>query len=62
MKIQKIDHTKNTTTIIDSPFTIRQFLTINFAGWGFYSIVKNGNSYNIIDKFTGELIYSIKKC
>jgi hypothetical protein len=62
MKIQKIDHTKKTTTIIDTPFTVRQFLTINIAGWGFYSIIKNGKDYNVIDKFTGELIYTIKKC
>lgn len=40
--------------------SLRQWVIINFSGWGFYSIAKIGNGYDIMDKYTGEILYQVK--
>ena len=41
-------------------FTPTQYLSINFAGWGFYKIIKvSALKYQIIDKFENAVAYTI---
>lgn len=61
MTLTIIDKEKNTSKIIDTPFTTKQWLSINFGGWGFYSIIQYGKDYLIFDKFTKQHLYTIRK-
>lgn len=43
-----------------TPFTPKQYLSINFAGWGFYKVVKlSALRYEVIDRFDGSTAYEI---
>lgn len=41
-------------------FTPKQYLSINFSGWGFYKIIKvSALKYQIFDKFENAVVYTI---
>lgn len=63
MKIKLENHSENTTRVIDYPFTVLQFVNINFAMWGaIYGIEKTGtNKYEIYNGFDGAHIYTVSK-
>lgn len=40
--------------------TPKQYLTFNFAGWGFYKVIKvSALKYQIFDKFENAVVYTI---
>ena len=62
MKFTLINHEKQTEEIVDTPFTLKQWMSVHFGAWGFYKIAQvNNKQYEITDKFSGELAYTIKK-
>lgn len=62
MKFKITDEQKNTTRTIETPLTFKQWLSIHFAAWGFYQITQiDKKTFYITDKFTGELLHTIKK-
>lgn len=47
---------------IETPFTLKQWLSIHFGAWGFYQIHKmSPKEYRITNAFTGEIEYLIKR-
>lgn len=40
--------------------TLRQWVCINFAFWGFYTITKMARGYDITDRATGELLFQVQ--
>lgn len=61
MKFTLIDYEKNKEEVVDTPLTLKQWMTVHFAAWGFYKITQvDKKQYDITDKFTGELLYTIK--
>lgn len=62
VKIKVKDVEKNEEKIVETPFTVRQWTLINFAGWGFYKIVFDGKKYMIFNKFeNNKLCYEVRK-
>ena len=40
--------------------TPKQYLTVNFAGWGFYKVIKvSALKYQVFDKFENAIVYTI---
>lgn len=61
MKFTLINYEKNKEEVVDTPLTLKQWMTVHFASWGFYKITQvDKKQYDITDKFTGELLYTIK--
>lgn len=61
MKFTLINYEKNTEEVVDTPLTLKQWLSIHFGAWGFYRIIQaSKKQYDVTDKFTGELVYTIK--
>lgn len=55
------DVKKNETRPVNNGvFTLRQWVCINFAGWGFYTITKMARGYDITDRATGEVLYQVR--
>jgi hypothetical protein len=61
MKFTLINHEKQTEEVVDTPFTIKQWMSVHFGSWGFYKVTQvNKKEYEITDKFSGELAYTVK--
>ena len=61
MKFTLVNYEKNKEEVIDTPLTLRQWMSIHFEAWGFYKIIQvSKKQYEVTDKFTGELVYTIK--
>lgn len=61
MKFTLINYDKNTEEVVDTPLTLKQWMAIHFGAWGFYKITQTSKKqYEITDKFSGELAYTIK--
>ena len=62
MKFRINNINENTTQTIETPFTLKQWLSIHFGAWGFYKIEQiDKKHYNIYDAFSKELQYTITK-
>ena len=59
MKILVINHEKKTSDVVDTFMTVRQYAIINNCG--FFKIEKVKNDYNLLDPFTGELLFTMRK-
>ena len=61
MKFTLINHEELTEEIIDTPLTLKQWMSIHFGAWGFYNITQtNKKEYEITDKFSDKLAYTIR--
>ena len=61
MKFTLINHEKQTEEVIETPFTLKQWLSFHFGAWGFYKIVQiNKKHYDILDSFSNVTVYTIK--
>ena len=59
-KIENVN--KNTIRIIETPLTFKQWLSIHYLAWGFYSVIQiDKKTYYVSDKFTGEIIDILHK-
>lgn len=61
MKFTLINHEKQTEEVIETPFTLKQWLSFHFGAWGFYKITQVGKKhYDILDSFSNVTVYTIK--
>lgn len=60
-KIKLTDFTTGKTTVRGYCSTLKTYILANFAMWGWYDIKKDGKTYFITDKFTGELLYTVQQ-
>lgn len=58
-KFTLIDHENGTTKRIEYFSSARDYIKINFLGWGFYKAVYNGKQYDIYDSFDNKLVYTV---
>lgn len=61
MKFTLINHEKQTEEVIETPFTLKQWLSFHFGAWGFYKIRQvDKKHYDILDSFSNVTVYTIK--
>lgn len=62
LKISIYRNGENNFHEIDYPGTIKQYIALHFAGFGFYSVYRHrAGRYDVTDTFTGELLYTVEK-
>lgn len=61
MRFTLINHEKQTEEVIETPFTLKQWLSFHFGAWGFYKVTQiNKKHYDILDSFSNVTVYTIK--
>ena len=60
--LQLVNHHGGTVEKIETPLTLREFISIHWGAWGFYKVMKAGpNMYMIFDSFSNKHCYTIGK-
>ena len=61
MKFTLIDHAKESERVVETPLTLKQWMSVNLGAWGFYRIKQiDKKHYEVTDTFDGSLVYTIK--
>ena len=62
MKIKIVNHSENTTRVIDYPGTTLLFVNVHFTSFGFYrAVFVKRDHFEIYDKFENRHCYTITK-
>ena len=60
--LQINNHIRGTVETIETPFTLKEFISFHWGAWGFYQVSKAApNLYVIYSKFENTHCYSVKR-
>lgn len=56
------NHKRGTVETIETPFTLKEFISFHWGAWGFYTVTKcDPKTYVIYDKFENNHCYTVTR-